>query len=410
MNIKSILEGDQTLSEALKAIPFIEELAEADYGKISLNKFVEIMESNGFEAEKLRNSLQQAAKLLIANKNDQPKDFFGISLNEWKLFIGEQAVEDIIAELSSLNEDIELVAGGTSTSHHGKTIAKTVGTAVVAAGVAYGIKKAVQNKNTLEKAIEVQAKVEAGTFIEKTDIPKELKTGWEKAEKKVAREANKAKETLETVARRDFSNAFFEAGGKRGIIKDLLYNYKKAERLVDGDFTYSDLKREIDYYFKKFIEEGLNEFTETRYGMEFTMEEAKIRLKTTIEQEIPSLIEREFPSYERINGEIDDEVTKAVDDLVESSVKTLSSTLPLDSLVKDTVENYVTNNYGFHARQAGIIIEKEDEIFPVRFNSLEDNIRVAIVEEVKKTLENDLGQRITDNVKKIFYQIITKVI
>ena len=51
MNIKSILEENKNLSEALNAIHFIEELAEAVYDKISLNKFVEIMESNGFEAE-----------------------------------------------------------------------------------------------------------------------------------------------------------------------------------------------------------------------------------------------------------------------------------------------------------------------------------------------------------------------
>ena len=401
MSIKSILEGDQTLLEALKAIPFIEELAEADYGNISLNKFVEIMESNGFEAEKLRNSLQQAAKLLIANNNDQPEDCFGISLNDWKLFIGEQAVEDIIAELSSLNENIDLVAGGTSTTHHGKTIGKAVGTVVLTAGVAYGIKKAVQNKNNIEKAIKVQAKVEAVTFIEKTDIPKELKTEWEKAGKKVAREANKAKETLETAARREFSDAFFEAGGKKGIIKKLMNSYEKARNQLNDKFTYSNLKIEANAAFKHYIKEGLDEFTETRYGIEFTMEEAKIRLKTTVEQEIPSLIEREFPSYEQIDGEIDNIVKKTVDDLVESSVKTLSSTLPLDSLVKDTVENYVTNNYGFHAGLAGIITNNIDKYSaPEGFNSLEHNIRVAIVEEVRKTLENDFVQRFTDSVKK----------
>ena len=83
------------------------------------------------------------------------------------------------------------------------------------------------------------------------------------------------------------------------------------------------------------------------------MEESKIRLKTTVEQGITSLIEENFPSYDNIYGEIDEVGAKAADDLVESSVKTLFDSLPLDSLAEDGIERYVTDNYGINER-AGI--------------------------------------------------------
>ena len=405
MKIKSILDGDQTLSEALKAIPFIEELAEADYGKISLNKFVEIMESNGFEAEKLRNSLQQAAKLLIANNNDQPKDFFGISLNDWKLFIGEQAVEDIIAELSTLNDDIELVAGGTSTSHHGKTIAKTVGIAVGTAGVAYGIKKAVQNKNTLEKAIEVQAKVEAGTFIEKTDIPQELKAGWEQAKRKVAREASNAGETLETAARREFSDAFFEAGGIKGIASNEIARIGSLSAIVSfGDEGKRQLYNEAKNKVKNALESELNKFTENRFGMKFTIREAEKQLGIEAKKQASKVLSSDFPKLDNItDAEIEKVGETAAKDLVESSVKTLFDNFPLNDYFKGNVERYILGENGRTDLLTTILRGKIGNFATTvseQLGSIIDAIKPEIEKEIRSAAQLDLKKKIEQNAKE----------
>ena len=405
MKIKSILDGDQTLSEALKAIPFIEELAEADYGKISLNKFVEIMESNGFEAEKLRNSLQQAAKLLIANNNDQPKDFFGISLNDWKLFIGEQAVEDIIAELSTLNDDIELVAGGTSNSHHGKTIAKTVGIAVGTAGVAYGIKKAVQNKNTLEKAIEVQAKVEAGTFIEKTDIPQELKAGWEQAKRKVAREASNAGETLETAARREFSDAFFEAGGIKGIASNEIARIGSLSAIVSfGDEGKRQLYNEAKNKVKNALESELNKFTENRFGMKFTIREAEKQLGIEAKKQASKVLSSDFPKLDNItDAEIEKVGETAAKDLVESSVKTLFDNFPLNDYFKGNVERYILGENGRTDLLTTILRGKIGNFATTvseQLGSIIDAIKPEIEKEIRSAAQLDLKKKIEQNAKE----------
>lgn len=148
MNIKSILEKIKTIgSTDFHSLHW--GASRNGFSRISLKKLIEIMEIKWNHKKRLRSSLQQAAKSLTTNNKHQPEDFLKNFTERLEAIHWWRVIENIISELTSLNEDIDLVAGGTLTSHHSKTIGKAVGTAVVTAGVAYGIKKLVKNKNTL---------------------------------------------------------------------------------------------------------------------------------------------------------------------------------------------------------------------------------------------------------------------
>ncbi len=398
MEIKSFLEGNQDLAEALIALPFIEELAETDYGSISLSKFIDIMGSNGFEAESLRRSLQQAVESLIVNNATTPEDPFSISLNDWKPLIGDETSNEIITAISNLNKEIDLVAGGTSSSNHkaARAVGATVVAAAGAATLTFAAKKLKENKNNLEKAIEIQAKIEACEFVESRDVPDELKTDWDNAKKEVERKAAETGVSLEEYERREFSDEFFRVGGLRGLATDAVHSNVFAIGMGgDLDAAGNRIRNEL--------KKQATEYTKTRFP-EFTREEAKKSLNSVVEDFTKNyLLKSGFPKLEDVSPiEVDKAVTEATDDILASSIKTLYEQIDLKDIISQkSLEQFIKGK-----------MSESDLIEEIRtsseFGKYKQNIGVRLTESEAETL-TELPTYIGNHLKEITTDLIASM-
>ncbi len=422
MEIKSFLEGNQDLAEALSALPFIEELAETDYGSISLNKFINIMGSNGFEAESLRRSLQQAVESLIVNNETPPEDPFSISLDDWKPLIGDERSNEIITAISNLNKEIDLVAGGTSSSNHkaARAVGATVVAAAGAATLTFAAKKLKENKNNIEKAIEIQAKIEAGTFVEGRDIPATWTKDWQNAKKEVERKAKDAGVSLEEYERREFSDEFFRVGGLKGLEKPVI-------SAIDKNFPITILPEDLakaKTAIKKELKTQADNFAETRFGMEFTLHGAKEEIKSIADQ----MIEEKVLTPRISTRKVDELATKATEAVLESSIKTLYekdkdlikliSPENLRRFVKgkisesDLIEKIKTNSAFARASKRAIqFTEQEKEMLlkvPTEFKNNIQGIKIDLKKSMKSALDDKFKETINERAGLAFKEDFNK--
>ncbi len=412
MEIKSFLEGNQDLAEALSALPFIEELAETDYGSISLNKFIDIMGSNGFEAESIRRSLQQAVESLIVNNATTPEDPFSISLNDWKPLIGDETSNEIITAISNLNKEIDLVAGGTSSSNHkaARAVGATVVAAAGAATLTFAAKKLKENKNNLEKAIEIQAKIEAGTFVESRDIPATWTKDWQNAKDEGARKAKEAEVSLEEYERREFSDEFFRVGGLKGLEKPVI-------SALDKNFPIGNAQEDLAKAataIKKELKTQADNYAETRFGMEFTLHGAKEEIKSMADQMIK---EKVLTPEDITKAKVDAAATLLTEKVLKSSIKTLyeehdqnlKKLLSPEDLTKfvkdkmtesDLIEIIKTkSDFGGDGKRRLQLAEKGEEILLKVPNAIKNHYK-EIKTDLKKSFKTDLDKDFKESINK----------